>query len=190
MNKFLIILIFVLSPLVVSAQASTVGSMADLLTLPIDNFGGRVLFTVPCSCPIFPGFVMYVLDPRLISVGNLGNLTAIKDVASLKKAGMDSMVKKIKVVPFIFSRINLNYMPTPGNFVLGTHLSVKSITGSLKLLQKIPALSNLSTGKSADYFTGCYQYAVITCIPVGDPTSDGVVTPWPLSGMGTSLRPI
>lgn len=190
MNKFLIILFFVFSPLLVSAQGPAGGSMADLLTLPIDNFGGRVLFTVPCTCPVFPGFLIYVLDPRLISVSNLGNLTAIKDVASLKKAGMDSMVKKIKVVPFIFSRVNLNYMFTPGNFVLGTHLSIKAITGSLELLQKIPALSNLSTGKSADFFTGCYQYALITCIPVGDPSSDGVVTPWPLSGMGTSLRPI
>lgn len=188
MNKFLIILLLVFTPLISFGQTSVLESIKDLTELPIGNFGGRVLFVTPCTCPVFPGFLLYVLDPRLFSAGDLTKLKDIKDVKSLKSAGLDSLVKKVKFIPFL-SRLNLNYMFTPGNQVLGTYFSPETISKGIKLLTKLPGLSGLSTGDNADYFAGCYQYALITCIPSPDSKSEGVVTPYPFSGMGTSLAP-
>ncbi len=188
MNKFLIILLFILTPLVSFGQTSVFESIKDLTELPIGNFGGRVLFVTPCTCPVFPGFLLYVLDPRLFSSGDLTKIKDVKDIKSLKNAGLDALVKKVKFIPFL-SRLNMNYMFTPGNQVLGTHFSPETISNGIKILAKLPGLSGLSAGNNMDYFTGCYQYALIACIPSPDAASDGVVTPYPFSGMGTSLTP-
>lgn len=93
MNKFLFILFFVFSPLVVSAQANPASVATNPASLLVDNFGGTVIATVPCLC-------------------NAGFAIIIRDFKTM-------MPMVLMVQPFI-SRINLNYSFAPGNSVLGS----------------------------------------------------------------------
>lgn len=93
MNKFLFILFFIFSSLILSAQANFANAAANPTTLLVDNFGGTVLSFIPCMC-------------------NGGFIIAIQDFKTM-------LPVMLMVQPFI-SRINLNYSFLPGNSVLGS----------------------------------------------------------------------
>ena len=183
MNKLIIILFFLLSPFYIASAQTGASLLGDAL---IDNFGGRVVLSVPCTCTA--SYVIYVLDIRKIaSIGNAANLLKIKSINDLKNLSSTqlSVFKKIMVFPFTFSRTNLFYTPLPGNSVLGTYISIEALKSKLGKV----GLKNIGVGKDK-YLSGCYQGFAGICVPTPNITVDGVLTPRPFSGMGTSFIPL
>ena len=93
MNKFLFILFFVFSPLLVSAQANPASVATNPTALILDHFGGRVTAVVPCICSA--EFMITIVDFK-------------------------TMLPMILMVQPFVSRINMNYSFLPGNAVLGS----------------------------------------------------------------------